>query len=105
MPCSYSTIFDGAQQALTGQQLLHFAIARSPVLGQGVNMALTDSMLLSDSISRASSLKEALEQYSDIRKDPLRFYQWVSLMANPWFQSSRIPMMAFARDNFFATGM
>jgi 2-polyprenyl-6-methoxyphenol hydroxylase-like FAD-dependent oxidoreductase len=67
-------------------------------------MALTDAMLLSDAIERHDTLKEALEQYTAIRKDPLRFYQWVSLIANPWFQSSRIPLMAFARDNFFASG-
>lgn len=80
------------------------AHAMSPVLGQGVNLALNDAWILSESLSRQDSLTDALNRYSDTRKSTFRFYQMTSMLLNPWFQSSRIPGFAFTRDRLFATG-
>ncbi len=64
------------------------AHATSPQLGQGANLALVDAWVLSESISRASTVQEALQMYDEKRKWRLRFYQLNSRMLTPVFQSN-----------------
>jgi 2-polyprenyl-6-methoxyphenol hydroxylase-like FAD-dependent oxidoreductase len=80
------------------------AHAMSPVLGQGVNLALNDAWVLSESIQKQGNLVEALNRYSNTRMSTLYYYQTMSMLLNPWFQSSRIPGFAFTRDRLFAAG-
>ena len=91
------------------------AHAMSPVLGQGVNLALNDALLLSETIQQHNGkLGTALEEYSAKRRWKMFYYQSLSRWLNPWysllyssiyinrFQSSYIPGFALTRDLFFA---
>ena len=63
------------------------AHATSPQLGQGANLALLDALILSQSISSAASIPEALADYAKRRKAHVRFYQTASGWLTPFFQS------------------
>jgi len=78
------------------------AHSMSPVLGQGVNLALQDANLLTECLEANATVPQALEDFSNQRKRVLFFYQSVSRWTNPWFQSSYIPGFAITRDLFFA---
>ncbi len=80
------------------------AHAMSPQLGQGVNLALFDAMVLADCIERTDSLPEALANYNHQRKRHLRFYQFATRWATPFFQSSFTPL-GLIRDWVFPYGL
>lgn len=74
----------------------------SPQLGQGANLALMDAWVLSECLNAASSLEEALGDYTKQRKNHIRFYQLASRMLTPFFQSDS---MFFARIRFLTCGI
>jgi FAD-dependent urate hydroxylase len=61
--------------------------AMSPQLGQGVNLALLDALVLARCLERHSSVDAALSAYSEARRAHLRFYSWASRLMTPVFQS------------------
>ena len=70
----------------------------SPQLGQGANLALVDAYVLSQCLNNASSLQEALENYTKQRKWHIQFYQMASRYLTPFFQSDS---WLFAKLRFF----
>lgn len=59
----------------------------SPQLGMGANLALIDSLVLTDCVAEASSLPEAFARYSRERRAHLRYNQFASRALTPFFQS------------------
>ncbi|HEY0627469.1 MAG TPA: FAD-dependent monooxygenase [Allosphingosinicella sp.] len=59
----------------------------SPQLGQGANMALLDAAALSQSLSGAYDLPEALSNYAALRSPHVRLYQALSRVFTPFYQS------------------
>lgn len=75
----------------------------SPQLGQGANMALIDSYILGQCLSRSfdgMDLEDALKTYTQLRKPHLRFYSQASRFLTPLFQSSST-MCGLLRDAMF----
>ncbi len=87
---------------------------RSPVLGQGVNLALQDALALSqilknylgqsnqqqqhqqqNQLSKAMAIHHALHEYSQQRKNIFFFYQSVSKWLNPWYFISFIHLSIY----------
>ncbi len=64
------------------------AHAMSPQLGQGANMALTDAMVLSESIASTKHMPGALKNYTTLRKQHIGYYQMTSRLLTPLFQSN-----------------
>ena len=60
----------------------------SPQLGQGANLALIDAFVLDACIESATDLPSAFAQYSAMRKNHIRFYQFASRRLTPLFQSN-----------------
>lgn len=75
------------------------AHALSPQLGQGVNLALMDAAALADALA-CYPLEQALERYSATRRKHLRFYQFATRWATPFFQSDLLPL-GWLRDIAF----
>jgi 2-polyprenyl-6-methoxyphenol hydroxylase-like FAD-dependent oxidoreductase len=73
------------------------AHSTSPQLGAGVTMALLDAAALTDSLARHSMIADALMAYADLRRRHVRFYQWMSRLLTPMFQSDS-RMLAMVRD-------
>ncbi len=71
----------------------------SPQLGQGANMALLDAMGLADALE-GRDLPDALATYAKRRKTHVRFYQTVSDVFTPLYQSGS-PVPPFLRNNVF----
>lgn len=65
------------------------AHAMSPQLGQGVNMALLDAMVLRDALRGQRRLEDALAAYQQSRRRHLRAYHRWSRWLTPLFQSDR----------------
>lgn len=63
------------------------AHATSPQLGQGANLALIDARELARSLADAADVPNALAQYSQRRRDHVRYYQRSSRWLTPFFQS------------------
>lgn len=63
------------------------AHAASPQLGQGANMALLDARALSLALDHANDLDTALARYAAFRRWHVRFYQVLSAMFTPFYQS------------------
>ncbi len=63
------------------------AHAMSPQLGQGVNMALLDALVVRDTLRGAGSVAEALHGYQAQRRRHVRIYQFWSRWLTPLFQS------------------
>lgn len=61
--------------------------AMSPQLGQGVNLALLDALVLAQALSDHADLPAALAAYSARRRAHLRYYAWASRLLTPVFQS------------------
>ena len=68
-------------------------LGMSPQLGQGANMALLDSSILSEclldcnTVRNPASVACALSKFSQRRQSQLAFYQMVSRLLTPVFQS------------------
>jgi len=75
------------------------AHATSPQLGQGTNLALLDAVVLADSLSQTSTLREALERYTQLRRRHLHFYGQASRWLTPLFQSD-LRVLPWLRDLF-----
>lgn len=75
--------------------------ATSPQLGQGANMALIDALALSVSLRCSTDARDALVAYARSRRLHVGFYQALSTVLTPFYQSdSRIlPLM---RDHLIA---
>lgn len=63
------------------------AHAMSPQLGQGVNLALVDALVLSRCLSATEDVAGALERFSAERQSQTRFYSAASRLLTPFFQS------------------
>lgn len=65
------------------------AHAMSPQLGQGVNMALLDALVLRDVLRLPVPMAEALARYQALRRDHVGIYHFWSRWLTPLFQSER----------------
>lgn len=73
------------------------AHATSPHLGQGVNLALEDAYCFAESIKQTGKFKTACEVYSKKRTSKLRYYQQLTKLLSPFFQSN-FGLLAFGRN-------
>jgi 2-polyprenyl-6-methoxyphenol hydroxylase-like FAD-dependent oxidoreductase len=82
------------------ERLVHIGDAwhsASPQLGQGANMALLDAWALAAGLARHSMIEAALAEAVALRQHHVRFYQWLTWLFTPVYQSdSRI--LPFMRD-------
>jgi 2-polyprenyl-6-methoxyphenol hydroxylase-like FAD-dependent oxidoreductase len=77
------------------------AHAASPQLGQGGNMALLDAYALALALRSSGEMADALKTYAGLRRSHIRFYQVMSAMFTPFYQSdSRV--LPWLRDWFVA---
>ncbi len=76
------------------------AHAMSPQLGQGVNMALLDALVLRDALRGGGTVAESLQAYQSQRRRHVRIYQLWSRWLTPLFQSER-DRLAGLRDLAF----
>ena len=77
------------------------AHAASPQLGQGGNMALLDAYALALALRTSGDVADALKIYAGLRRSHIRFYQAMSAMFTPFYQSdSRV--LPWLRDWFVA---
>ena len=76
------------------------AHAMSPQLGQGVNMALLDAMVLRNALRVPAPLPSQLADYSSRRRKHVAVYQKWSRWLTPLFQSHHL-LAAIARDGLF----
>jgi len=88
------------------------AHATSPQLGQGANMALLDSWALCQALKRCEAFKDrqglkradalsgAVAEYARVRRAHVNFYQWVSHLLTPFYQSDS-SVLPWLRDTFF----
>lgn len=73
------------------------AHAMSPQLGQGVNMALLDAWALGQAVQQADDWDHVWQNYHQIRRSSIQFYQWLSRTLTPFYQSHRRDL-GWARD-------
>lgn len=73
------------------------AHAMSPQLGQGANMALMDAKALADAMAQNSNWDDIWAHYHRQRSGMIRFYQTMSRLLTPIFQS-KIPGAGWGRD-------
>lgn len=59
----------------------------SPQLGQGANLALVDSLMLSTNTDNSISINQGLEEFGRMRRNHIDFYQYASRWLTPFFQS------------------
>lgn len=69
----------------------------SPQLGQGANMGLLDAWALAEALGSHSELASALDSYARMRLWHIRFYQAVSWLFTPAYQSDGA-VVAWVRD-------
>ncbi len=79
------------------------AHATSPQLGQGTNLALMDAVALAQAVQTASSVAQALAQYTAVRRQHLHFYGQASRFLTPWFQGNGTAL-PWLRDHFLRLG-
>ncbi|WP_193366499.1 FAD-dependent monooxygenase, partial [Inquilinus limosus] len=65
------------------------AHSTSPQLGAGVTMAMLDGAALADALATAPDIPAALAAYAARRRRHIRFYQRMSALLTPAFQSDR----------------
>jgi len=63
------------------------AHATSPQLGQGANMGLLDARALALALREEDELADALAAYATMRRWHIRFYQYLSAVFTPFYQS------------------
>ena len=73
------------------------AHSTSPQLGAGVTMAILDAAALTDALQCAPDLSAAQRAYADARARHIRFYQMMSRLLTPLFQSD-VKFLADLRD-------
>lgn len=73
------------------------AHAMSPQLGQGANMALLDALALADAVADCDDWDAVWQQFDQSRRGSIRFYQRMSWLLTPFFQSA-IPGIGVLRD-------
>lgn len=75
--------------------------ATSPQLGQGANMALIDAIALRTALRHGGDVSEALSTYAASRRLHVAFYQTLSVILTPFYQSDSrlLPML---RDRIIA---
>jgi len=73
------------------------AHAMSPQLGQGANMALLDASAIARAVAASDDWESAWAHFAAERAGSIRFYQAMSRLLTPLFQS-RIPGAAVVRD-------
>ncbi len=69
----------------------------SPQLGQGANMGLLDALALSSALNAHDDLASAADSYARMRTWHIRFYQTVSWLFTPAYQSD-LASVAWLRD-------
>jgi len=74
------------------------AHSMSPQLGQGANLALCDASVLHHCLSTDSDVEQALQNYNLQRLGHIRFYQNMSRLLTPFYQSNNLPY-AWLRDS------
>lgn len=78
------------------------AHSTSPQLGQGANMALLDAAVFSHMLMTSPDLPTALANYAAARANHVRFFQMLSLVFTPFYQSDSAAL-AWVRDRLVAT--
>lgn len=73
------------------------AHSTSPQLGAGVTMAMLDAAALTDALQQSPDLATAQRRYADARARHIRFYQMMSRLLTPLFQSDA-RLLADLRD-------
>ena len=76
------------------------AHAMSPQLGQGANMALLDAWALGRAFEHAQSFPEIWQHYHRLRQPSIQFYQTMSRLLTPFYQSNSASL-GLARDMGF----
>lgn len=74
------------------------AHSMSPQLGQGANLALCDASVLNDCLSKEGEIEQALKNYNRLRLGHIRFYQNMSRLLTPFYQSNNL-LYAWLRDS------
>ena len=74
------------------------AHSMSPQLGQGANLALCDASVLHHCLTAFKGIDEALQNYNHQRLGHIRFYQKMSRLLTPFYQSNNRPY-AWLRDS------
>jgi 2-polyprenyl-6-methoxyphenol hydroxylase-like FAD-dependent oxidoreductase len=69
----------------------------SPHLGQGVNLALEDAVCFADALQETGNFRDATERYQQLRQRKVRYYQSLTRLLTPFFQSD-VPLAATARN-------
>lgn len=75
--------------------------ATSPQLGQGANMALLDALSLDMALDRTRDIHNGLVSHVQQRKRHVSFYQTLSLLLTPFYQSDGVLLPAM-RDHLVA---
>ena len=73
------------------------AHASSPHLGQGANLGLEDAHCFAEALQHHGNFAIAAARYSQHRRAKLRYYQQLTRLLSPFFQSE-LALLAFARD-------
>ena len=73
------------------------AHSASPQLGQGANMALLDAKGLAHALRSSVSVADALKGYAKARRRHIRFFQAMSFMFTPFYQSDSV-VLPLIRD-------
>ncbi len=73
------------------------AHATSPHLGQGLNLALVDAVVLAEALERHAEHRDALDDYAQRRRATTRFYTQMTGFLTPFFQTSN-PALRVMRD-------
>lgn len=69
----------------------------SPHLGQGANLGLEDAAAFSQALAATRNFADACRNYTRQRRAKLRYYQTVTRLLTPFFQSD-IPLLAWGRN-------
>ncbi|RZK79537.1 MAG: FAD-dependent monooxygenase [Methylobacterium sp.] len=75
--------------------------ATSPQLGQGANMALIDAIALRTALRSSTDMHQALSRYAASRRLHVGFYQALSIVLTPFYQSDS-RLLPILRDHLIA---